>query len=422
MKIVLINNHSVLNAGDYAILLQTLRLLHTAFPRAEIVLTFNEPPTARAALPEYRIYAAPPAWGVALDQRRQPVKATRAVRGWLLALLFISALLSRWLGKPIPLFPDQQKRDLLAELASADLIVASGGGYLYHWFTFAGALCWCSIILRRPMVLLPQSIGPFYHPLQVRLAQSIVRGADLVFTRETISLQRARDLGAREARCEPDLAFGFPSAPPELARAWLKWHLPTGIAATMYVGLTAIDWQGQNARFRDQQRYERVLAAFIDRLTAQGAVVILFAQTCGPTQAEDDRLVNQRLHQQVRDPQRVVVINEVLPPALLQAIYGCMDYFVATRLHSFILATNAGVPALTIGYLSKSAGLLSDMGLADRCLDIQHLNLDNLWQAFIRLQREGLPAHALAYVATAQARHQAVMQELTRRYADSSSR
>lgn len=36
MKIVLINNHSVLNAGDYAILLQTLQLLHNAFPQAEI--------------------------------------------------------------------------------------------------------------------------------------------------------------------------------------------------------------------------------------------------------------------------------------------------------------------------------------------------------------------------------------------------
>ncbi|WP_298818498.1 polysaccharide pyruvyl transferase family protein, partial [uncultured Chloroflexus sp.] len=411
MKIVLINNHSVLNAGDYAILLQTLHLVHGAFPEAEIVLTFNEPATARAALPHYRIYAAPPAWGIRQNQHRHSVKTSRVIRGFMLFLLFLSALLSRWFGKPVRTFVDQQKHDLLAELFEADLVIACGGGYLYHWFTFAGALCWCSIILRRPLVLFPQSIGPFHHPLQVRLAQSIVRGADLVLTRETISWQRAIDLGAREARCEPDLAFGLPSAPSTLAQELIKRYIPSEINATMYIGLTAIDWQEQNTRFRGQQRYEQVLVEFINRVTAQGAVVVLFAQTFGPFRSEDDRLVNHRLHQQVRDPQRVVVINEILQPDLLQSLYGCMDYFVATRLHSFILATNAGVPALVIGYLSKSIGILSDMGIADRCLDIQHLSLDRLWQAFLGLQQEGLPGHVHSYVDAARDRHHVLQQE-----------
>lgn len=416
MKIVVINNHSVLNAGDYAILLQTLRLLHNAFPQAELILTFNDPVTARAALPTYRIYAAPPAWGVRLNQQRRAIKAPRVARGLSLLAFLISALLVRWLGRRAPILPDPEKQALLTDVANADLVVACGGGYLYHWFTFAGVLLLCAILMRRRLVMLPQSIGPFYHPLQVRLAQIIVQGADLVLTRETISLRRARDLGARVARCEPDLAFAFPAAPPELAWAWLRWYVPSDLPATMYVGLTAIDWQEQNVLFRHQQQYEQVLVEFIDRLTAQGAIVVLFAQTCGPSYAEDDRLVNLRLHRRVRDQQRVFMINEPLHPSILQALYGCMNYFVATRLHSFILATNAGVPALNIGYLSKSAGILGDMGLAERCLDIQQFSLDELWAAFTRLQHEGLPANAAAYVAAAQQRHYMLQAELAERY------
>jgi colanic acid/amylovoran biosynthesis protein len=416
MKIVLINNHSVLNAGDYAILLQTLQLLHNAFPQAEISLTFNDPIHARSLLPNYRIYAAPPAWGVELDQHRQVLKAPRLVRGWNLVLLFFSALLVRLLGKPVRIFRDRQKQALLEELANADLVVASGGGYIYHWFTFAAALSICALIMRRPLVLLPQSIGPFHHPLQVWLAKIIVTGADLVLARETISLRRARDLGAHVVRYEPDLAFALPAAPAELAQAWFRWRQTIPEPATMYVGITAIDWHGQNPHFHHQQQYESVLVNFIDRLTEQGAVVVLFSQTCGPSRSEDDRLVNLRIYQNIRRQERVIMLNEPIHPALLQSLYGCMDYFVATRLHSFILATNAGVPALTIGYLTKSIGILSDMGLADRCLDIQHLNTTKLWQAFTRLQQEGLPPHVETYVTTTRQRQQALQRELAERY------
>ena len=416
MKIVLIKNHSLLNAGDYAILLQTLNLLHAAFPQADISLTFNEPALARVLLPTYRIYTAPPAWGVELNQHRQSVKASRFIRGWYLILLLIGALLVRWTGKTIRVFRDPKKQALLAELASADLVVVSGGGNIYHWFTFTSALSLSALIMRRKLVMLPQSIGPFHHPLQIWLARQIVARADLVLTRESISLRRAQDLGAKEARCEPDLAFAFPSAPSEVAEAWLRWRLSIPDAATMYVGITAINWQGQNSHFRQQQRYEETLVEFINRLTEQGAVVVLFAQTCGPSREEDDRLVNMRLYHKVRHPARVVMLNEPIHPALLQALYGCMNYFVATRLHSFIMATNAGVPALSISYLTKSIGILSDIGLPDRCLDIQCVNIASLWQAFCRLQREGLPEHIKAYIATARSRQQVLQHELANRY------
>lgn len=75
------------------------------------------------------------------------VKAPRLVRGWNLVLLFFSALLVRLLGKPVRIFRDRQKQALLEELANADLVVASGGGYIYHWFTFAAALSICALII-----------------------------------------------------------------------------------------------------------------------------------------------------------------------------------------------------------------------------------------------------------------------------------
>ena len=48
VNILLINNHSLCNAGDHAILAETLRLLEERFPEARVGLVFNDTASARA--------------------------------------------------------------------------------------------------------------------------------------------------------------------------------------------------------------------------------------------------------------------------------------------------------------------------------------------------------------------------------------
>lgn len=423
MKIILINNHSILNAGDYGILLQSLRLLEMAFPQADIILTFNDVASARVALPTYRIHRSPISWISEQDAQRRPIGVLPILRYVYLLAIVISALLFRWLKRPVRIFVDSQKQALYQDLATADMVVACGGGYLYTnpnqwrptgWFTFASALCWWSVLLGRPLIMLPQSIGPLYDLFPVQLVRSILRHAKLVWGRESISLRRTYELGITQAQLEPDLALGMESASATLAQALLASYLPAIVDAPMRVGITAIDWQRQNDSFIHQHVYETALVECIDELTGRGAVVVLFAQTCGPTALEDDRLVNRRLYQRVRHPQRVVMINEIIHPALLQALYGCMDYFIATRLHSFIFATNAGVPAIVIGYLSKSAGLLADMGALNRHIDIRQLTGASLIAAFDALQHDDCQHQLDTYVQNARQRHNAMIQTLRR--------
>lgn len=91
-----------------------------------------------------------------------------------------------------------------------------------------------------------------------------------------------------------------------------------------------------------------------------------------------------------------------------------MDYFIATRLHSFIFATNAGVPAIVIGYLSKSAGLLADMGALNRHIDIRQLTGASLIAAFDALQHDDCQHQLDTYVQNARQRHNAMIQTLRR--------
>jgi colanic acid/amylovoran biosynthesis protein len=76
----------------------------------------------------------------------------------------------------------------------------------------------------------------------------------------------------------------------------------------------------------------------------------------------------------------------LLPPDTLQSAYGTVDYFIGTRMHSVILALNAGTPVLAIGYLHKTRGVLDALMLGDSCLDIGSISATQLISALERLR------------------------------------
>jgi polysaccharide pyruvyl transferase WcaK-like protein len=403
VNILLINNHSLRNAGDHAILAETLRLLEQRFPAARVGLVFNDTASARAALPGYPIYASPLTWAAPLGADGNYRFVARWRRLLYLALLLAWALCRRLAGWAPPPFACRSKRALLRAFAEADLVLACGGGYIYAagpgddlsgWFGFMLAGCALALLLNKPLALLPQSIGPLHDQFQRRATRWVVRGARLTCVRERRSLDLLRQLGC-DARAVhmPDMAFGAPSGPVEPARALLD-RAGAPIAPAFRVGMTVLNWSGQNFTFTGQQRYEDAVLGLIDAIAAQGGMVALFAQCRGPSAAEDDRLVGARLRARAACPDRVLLLDDELPPDALQAAYGQMDYFVGTRMHSVILALNAGVPALAIGYLHKTSGVLGELGLAEYCYDIATLTAEELIAGFERLRAASSPGGA----------------------------
>jgi colanic acid/amylovoran biosynthesis protein len=84
----------------------------------------------------------------------------------------------------------------------------------------------------------------------------------------------------------------------------------------------------------------------------------------------------------------VTVIDAALAPVELQAAYSRLDLLVATRMHSAIFALSAGVPALAIGYLHKSAGIMEMLGLERYVLDIDTIDAERLCAVADRLWDE----------------------------------
>jgi colanic acid/amylovoran biosynthesis protein len=425
MNILVTTNHSSLNAGDRAILTETLRMLDGAFPGARVTLLFNDVVSGRASWPDYTVLPSPLAWAFRLD----PAQGYRLVEPLLQLLrigaLLLGVLLHRWTGWHPRLFADRERQALLDAAMAADLVLVVGGGHIYGpaaypnlrgrmwfmlWFlcTLLGGIL--AIAGGKPLALLPQSIGPLHGAFQRGMVGWVVRRAGLTFVRERPSLDLLHDLGAAgRALLVPDFVFGFAGADRAAVVPILARLDAVDPPAALRVGMTAMNWAGQSGDgFAGQRNYERALLGCVDAITAQNGVVVLFGQCCGPTPAEDDRLISAALRARASQPERVIVVDEVLPPAQLQAAYGAMDYLVGTRTHSVILALNAGTPALCVGYLHKTAGILAQMGLERYCYDIDRLTPEHLVAAFEQLRAAPEQSAVAAYLGRARRSKQAI--------------
>ena len=404
LRITVINLHSQRNVGDAALLEMTLVLLQDAFPQCHITLMMNDPDYSYAARDPAHVTVTPSLSACigAHDTRANVLGQAVALVGIILCGL-LAALwyrLMRCLPRGLP----ASWRVLLAAYIQADLVASCPGnifastGRVGKTLIIAALTVAYPVLLGKPLYVLPQSIGPFRGKWMRYLTRALYSRARLVFVREPVSLREAQAmrLSADRLRLVPDIAFALSPASPEEAQTQLA---RLGLGAGPWLGVTVINRLLSYVDTATWDHYEAALAAVLTQFMQQhSGQVVFFPQVTGPSPREDDREAAKRVLALMGNPADAVMLDEVFAPALLKALCGQMDAFVATRLHSAIFALGMGVPTLMIEYLSKTRGLAEMLNLEAWRLELAQLDADRLWQALDRLwceratQREQLAA------------------------------
>ena len=378
MNILLINVHSSYNAGDAALTQATIDQLRSHFPGSSITLFMNDPKSHQGTEQTAESF---------LTWVNRPGKQSLLRLIWLVLISIIPALTQRIFGRSLNLPIEPELNSKIKYFTDADLVVSTAGGYLYSYgkgralltlfYTMALA-----ILAGKPLYLFPQSYGPFQHWFEYSLARIILSRARAVMAREPVSYQFLEILRIPPAilHLVPDVAFSFEPAPTSEAIAWLQSHEISIDESMPLLGITPIDWQAQYSEFTKQNRYEEALAAAIRKFSLDfNGKAILFPQCWGPTDAEDDRIPARRIAQLVGDPDTKPLVVEIpLQPALLKSLYGQMDIFIGTRMHSNIFALSQYVPILAIGYLHKTQGIATTVGIGEWVVDISEIEVDKL--------------------------------------------
>jgi colanic acid/amylovoran biosynthesis protein len=423
MNILIINLHSSRNAGDHVLLEVTLQQLSIHFPGATFTLAMNDPASyARYAAEDGRLGRQVQVvdsffgWFRAGSPYPPLQRLGRALLvGWWLLLSLLLALLIRLLREvqpsttsarepqegnhtlssqrpsPLPgegvcwlwLLPARPRATLHAYF-NADLIVSCPGNFIYSRGYGAGLTLVVPILttlfgwlLGKPLYMMPQTIGPLWRGWERPLVRWMLNRMRLILLRDITSVELLQKLGfsAQHYHLLPDVAFVFAGRSHTEGRAALE-NLGIPDLPRPALGVTLINWGAQNPRFRRQAAYEAAVASALQTFIQEvDGLVVLFAQVCGPTPADDDRLPARRVQQQLAAAgygQQTFVVDEVEAP-LLKAMYGCMELFLGSRLHSNIFALGEHVPVVAIAYQDKTWGVMEMLGMRDWVIDIEQV-------------------------------------------------
>lgn len=227
----------------------------------------------------------------------------------------------------------------------------------------------------RPLVLLPQTFGPFTTPEGRRRAERLVRGAALAYARDAWSYAQLLALAGPDAdltrlRQGVDVAFGLRPEEPDPATAERLDQLAGDVVVGVNVsGLLRAETNG--GRFGLAGGYLETMTAMVKQLVAAGAFVVLVSHVHGSYPGENDTAAFELLELELDSDERRRVwrLDPTLRAAELKWCIARMDWFAGSRMHATIAALSSGVPAFGYAYSDKASGVFATCGVADHVTD-----------------------------------------------------
>jgi polysaccharide pyruvyl transferase WcaK-like protein len=276
-------------------------------------------------------------------------------------------------------------------LKSTDMLIIPGTGLLTDAYGLSGwgpynLFRWSLIAKLRGCKLLFVSVGagPIYSTLGRYLIKSALSLADFRSYRDDASLTYIKSIGfsTNGDRVYPDLAFSLPESSIPHYKEKRTGRTVVGLGVMTYAGKYSVE-NPSNGIYLE---YLNNLVAFAGWVFAHGYDIRLLIGDLSDrsTSTEFKLLLNASFGAYDEDriiDQPALSVEELLPQI------AATDIVVATRFHNVLLALVLDRPVIAISFHHKCASLMSDMGLAEYCHDINHINAGRLIEQFQDLEK-----------------------------------
>jgi polysaccharide pyruvyl transferase WcaK-like protein len=218
------------------------------------------------------------------------------------------------------------------------------------------ALKFLTHLAGRPLVVAPQTVGPFTRPLSRRLARRTLRASAIVASRDRLSAEAARALGAERVIEASDVALRLPYDPPGPRRPGPPRVGLNVSGLLMNGGYTRRNMFGLTLDYPALMR--DIIRAFLAH--PDGCEVHLVPHVITPRGwIEDDVTVCLALAEALPGP---IVAPEFATPSEAKSYIAGLDFFAGARMHACIAAFSAGVPVVPMAYSRKFEGLFGTLG------------------------------------------------------------
>jgi polysaccharide pyruvyl transferase WcaK-like protein len=278
-----------------------------------------------------------------------------------------------------------------------------------------------ALLLRKELVLLPQTYGPYNSELGKYIARGILKRAHRIFSRDKEGVNFLKDLMKRHALKEvvfcPDVAFMLDSIKPK--QTSIHPALPSVKKVPLFgfniSGLLYIDEYNKNNSLGLKIDYrsfvQKMALAVLDKTDAH---LLFVPHTFSPAFASDPIAcceVIKTLPDSYKE--RVHIVSGEYDQSEIKAIIGSCDFFVGSRMHACIAALSQGIPTGGVAYSKKFVGVFESVGMAETVVDGRSIDTDEAVNLVLGLyvKREEMKATLKVKVISAQSKICSVFHE-----------
>lgn len=245
-----------------------------------------------------------------------------------------------------------------ADLAALDIILDIGAGdsfadiYSDRRFAYIVATKAMAISAGKPLVLSPQTIGPFSRQPHTAIAAWLCRKATAVFARDPLSMAVLEKLSPQANAAQVvDVAFALPYDKPKPRAAGGPVRIGLNVSGLLMNG----GYAGGNEYglgFDYPALTRRLVSAFLAKPDTE---VHLIPHVIAPGMPSDDDgaaadALKTEFPALIRHP-------DFASPSAAKSMIASMDFMTGARMHATIAAWSSGVPVVPISYSRKFEGL-----------------------------------------------------------------
>jgi polysaccharide pyruvyl transferase WcaK-like protein len=235
--------------------------------------------------------------------------------------------------------------------ATLDIGMGDSFSDIYGWrrFNMIANSKAMALLMRKPLILSPQTIGPFKSGYARALALQLTSRCKKIFTRDSPSRELLADMGVTDGVEETvDIAFQLPYTPQARATDGpLRFGL--NVSGLLYSG----GYTRKN-QFGLKADYRSLIDGIINALRARPNVhIILVPHVFNSGGVDDDTDISQELATRFG----LELAPKFSSPSDAKSFISGLDILAGSRMHATIAAISSGVAVVPLAYSRKFIGV-----------------------------------------------------------------
>jgi colanic acid/amylovoran biosynthesis protein len=249
----------------------------------------------------------------------------------------------------------------------------------------------CTLLLRKKLVLLPQTYGPYHSMIGKKLSKYIIERSAYILSRDIQSRNIVKSMTNNNVLQKniffcPDVAFMLepvkafkPKIKPPLTDETNLSLIGFNVNGLMYNGgFTKKNMFGLKLDYRE---FARKLA--ISLLENSSDHILFVPHTYNPPIESDPDACRDVMNSIGQYSERIHIVDGKYDQSEIKGVISSCDFFIGSRMHACIAALSQGIPTIGVAYSRKFQGVFESIGVGDMVIDGRSMNTNEaVYQVF----------------------------------------